>query len=131
MSTVFEQIVRGELPAYKVAETDDYLAFLDIRPLTRGHTLAIPKRPIDYILDLEEELYVGLWLFAREVARAVHAAVPCERIAFAVVGLEVPHVHIHIVPIRTMADLNFQNPRLELSQEEFRSIAEAIQAKLR
>jgi Diadenosine tetraphosphate (Ap4A) hydrolase and other HIT family hydrolases len=88
MSTVFERIVRGELPAYKVAETDDYLAFLDIRPLTRGHTLAIPKRAVDYILDLEEELYVGLWLFAREVARAVQAAVPCERIAFAVVGLE-------------------------------------------
>jgi histidine triad (HIT) family protein len=131
MSTVFERIVTGELPAYKVAETDDYLAFLDIRPLTRGHTLAIPKKAVDYILDLEEELYVGLWLFAREVARAVQAAVPCERIAFAVVGLEVPHAHIHIVPIRTMADLNFQNPRLELSPEEFKAIAEAIQAKLR
>lgn len=131
MSTVFEQIVRGELPAYKVAETDDFLAFLDINPLTRGHTLAIPKKPIDYILDLDEELYVGLWLFAREVARAVEKAVSCERIAFAVVGLEVPHAHIHIVPIRTMADLNFQNPRVRLSPEEFAAIAESIQKHLR
>ncbi len=131
MSTVFESIVRGDLPAYKIAETNDYLAFLDIRPLTKGHTLVIPKKPIDYILDLDEELYVGLWLFAKEVARAIHAVVTCERVAFAVVGLEVPHAHIHLVPIHSIADLNFQNPRVELSPAEFRSIAEAIQAKLR
>lgn len=131
MPSVFSQIVEGKLPAYRIAETQDYLAFLDIRPLTRGHTLVIPKKEIDYILDLDEPLYVGLWLFAREVARAIHAAIPCERVAFAVVGLEVPHAHIHLVPIRSMADLNFQNPRLELSDEEFRSIAAAIQAKLR
>lgn len=131
MPSVFSQIVEGKLPAYRIAETQDYLAFLDIRPLTRGHTLVIPKKEIDYILDLDDPLYVGLWLFAREVARAIHAAIPCERVAFAVVGLEVPHAHIHLVPIRSMADLNFQNPRLALSEEEFRSIAAAIQAKLR
>ncbi|GIV22842.1 MAG: HIT family protein [Bacteroidia bacterium] len=131
MPSVFSQIVEGKLPAYRIAETQDYLAFLDIRPLTRGHTLVIPKKEIDYMLDLDEPLYVGLWLFAREVARAIHGAIPCERVAFAVVGVEVPHAHIHLVPIRSMADLNFQNPRLELSEEEFRSIAAAIQAKLR
>ncbi|MEN3040280.1 MAG: HIT family protein [Bacteroidia bacterium] len=131
MPSVFSQIVEGKLPAYRVAETDDYLAFLDIRPLTRGHTLVIPKREVDYILDLDEHLYVGLWLFAKEVARAIHMAIPCERVAFAVVGLEVPHAHIHLVPIRSVSDLNFQNPRIELSPEEFRSIAEAIRAKLR
>ncbi|MEM2126490.1 MAG: HIT family protein [Candidatus Methanosuratincola sp.] len=131
MPSVFTQIVEGKLPAYKVAETEDYLAFLDIRPLTRGHTLAIPKKEVDYLLDLEESLYAGLWFFAREVARAIHAAIPCERVAFAVVGLEVPHAHIHIVPIRSMSDLNFQNPRVELTPEEFQSTAEAIRAKLR
>lgn len=131
MPSVFSQIVEGKLPAYRVAETEDYLAFLDIRPLTRGHTLVIPKKEVDYIIDLEEPLYVGLWLFAKEVARAIQAAIPCERVAFAVVGLEVPHAHIHLVPIRSMADLNFQNPRVELTPEEFQAIAEAIQAKLR
>ncbi|MCS6894884.1 MAG: HIT family protein [Bacteroidia bacterium] len=131
MPTIFTQIAEGKLPAYRVAETDDYLAFLDIRPLTRGHTLVIPKREVDYLLDLEEPLYVGLWLFAKEVARAIHMAIPCERVAFAVVGLEVPHAHIHLVPIRSISDLNFQNPRIELSPQEFQATAEAIQAKLR
>ncbi|MCS7189683.1 MAG: HIT family protein [Bacteroidia bacterium] len=130
MASIFSQIVEGKLPAYKVAETNDYLAFLDIRPLTRGHTLAIPKKEVDYIIDLDEAGYVGLWLFAREVARAIHAAVPCERVAFAVVGLEVPHAHIHLVPIRSMADLNFQNPRIELTPEEFEATARAIREKL-
>ncbi|MCX7763781.1 MAG: HIT family protein [Bacteroidia bacterium] len=131
MPSVFSQIVEGRIPAYKVAETEDYLAFLDIRPLTRGHTLAIPKKEVDYILDLDEPLYVGLWLFAKEVARAIQAAIPCERVAFAVVGLEVPHAHIHLVPIRSITDLNFQNPRVELTPEEFQATAEAIRAKLR
>ncbi|MCX7606585.1 MAG: HIT family protein [Bacteroidia bacterium] len=131
MPSVFSQIVEGKLPAYRVAETNDYLAFLDIHPLTRGHTLVIPKKEVDYLLDLEEELYVGLWLFAREIARAIHAAIPCERVAFAVVGLEVPHAHIHLVPIQSMADLNFQNPRLQLSSDDFQVIVAAIQAKLR
>ncbi|MCS6790215.1 MAG: HIT family protein [Bacteroidia bacterium] len=131
MPSVFSQIVEGKLPAYRVAETEEYLAFLDINPLTRGHTLAIPKREVDYIIDLEEETYIGLWLFAREVAKAIHAAIPCERVAFAVVGLEVPHAHIHLVPIRSMADLNFQNPRIPLTPEEFQATAAAIQAKLR
>ncbi len=130
MSTVFERIVRNEIPAYKIAETDDFLAFLDINPLTKGHTLAIPKKPVDYILDLEEELYVGLWLFAKEVGRAIQRAIPCERVAFAVVGLEVPHAHIHIVPIRTMADLNFQNPRLQFTPQEFQEIATSIMSNI-
>jgi histidine triad (HIT) family protein len=131
MATVFTQIVEGKLPAYRIAETTDYLAFLDIRPLVRGHTLVIPKKEVDHLLDLEEKLYVGLWLFAREIGRAVQAAIPCERVAFAVVGLEVPHAHIHVVPIRSMADLNFENPRLSLTPEEFQATAAAIQAKLR
>ncbi|MEN2992852.1 MAG: HIT family protein [Bacteroidia bacterium] len=131
MPSVFSRIVAGELPAYKVAETQDFLAFLDIRPLVRGHTLVIPKTEIDYLLDLPEELYMGLWLFAREVARAIHLAIPCARVAFAVVGLEVPHAHIHLVPIQSMADLNFQKPRVELTPEEFQATAAAIQAKLR
>ncbi len=131
MPSIFTQIVEGKLPAYRIAETLDYLAFLDIRPLTRGHTLVIPKKEVDYLLDLDEATYVGLWLFAREIGRAIHAAIPCERVAFAVVGLEVPHAHIHVVPIRSMADLNFSNPRVELTPEEFEAMAAAIQAKLR
>ncbi|RMG27444.1 MAG: HIT family protein [Bacteroidetes bacterium] len=130
MPSVFSRIVAGELPCYKVAETDDFLAFLDIRPLTKGHTLVIPKEEVDYLFDLRDDLYVGLHLFAREVARALKAAIPCKRIGTAVIGLEVPHAHIHLVPINSMGDLNFANPPLNLSKDEMEQIADDIRQYL-
>ncbi|NPA34642.1 MAG: HIT family protein [Chlorobi bacterium] len=126
MASVFTKIVRGELPAYKVAEDDRFLAFLDINPLTKGHTLVIPKEEIDYIFDLPEDLYRDLWLFARRVARAIEQVVECERIGIAVVGLEVPHAHIHLIPINSIADMNFAKPRVKMTDEEFRELAERI-----
>ncbi len=126
MASVFTKIVKGELPAYKVAEDDRFLAFLDINPLAKGHTLVIPKEEIDYIFDLPEELYRDLWLFARKVARAIEQVVECERIGIAVVGLEVPHAHIHLVPINSIADMNFAKPRVKMTDEEFKELAEQI-----
>ncbi|MEL6588933.1 MAG: HIT family protein [Bacteroidota bacterium] len=130
MASIFTKIVRGEIPCYKIAETDDYLAFLDIRPLTKGHTLAIPKAEVDYLFDLPEDQYVGLHLFAREVARAIKAVVPCERIGTAVVGLEVPHAHIHLVPIDKIDDLRFDRPRVQMTPEEMIALAQQIRANL-
>ena len=126
MASVFTKIVKGELPAYKVAEDERFLAFLDINPLSKGHTLVIPKEEIDYIFDLPEELYRDLWLFARKVARAIEKVVECERIGIAVVGLEVPHAHIHLIPINSVADMNFAKPRVKMSEQEFKSLAEQI-----
>ncbi|GAB4402447.1 MAG: HIT family protein [Bacteroidia bacterium] len=126
MASIFTRIVRGELPAHKVAETDDFLAFLSIRPLAKGHTLAIPKVEVDYLFDLPDELYLGLHVFAREVARALAAAVPCKRIGTAVVGLEVPHAHIHLVPLNDIGDLNFANPPLDMTQDELADVAAQI-----
>jgi histidine triad (HIT) family protein len=128
MASIFTRIVRGEIPAYKVAETDDFLAFLDIRPLARGHTLAIPKQEIDYLFDLPDELYLGLHVFAREVARALAQVVPCQRIGTAVLGLEVPHAHIHLVPIQHEGDLNFGNKPLEMTPAEMEALAAQIRA---
>ncbi len=130
MASLFTRIVRGEIPCYKIAETDDFLAFLDVRPLTRGHTLAIPKSEINYLFDLKDELYVGLHLFAREVARAVEKAVPCKRIGTAVIGLEVPHCHIHLVPLQAIDDLNFSRERPTFTPEEMEQTAAAIRAQL-
>lgn len=126
MASVFTKIVKGQLPAYRVAEDDRFLAFLDINPLTKGHTLVIPKEEIDYIFDLPEELYRDLWLFARKVARAIEKVVECERIGIAVVGLEVPHAHIHLIPINSIADMNFAKPRVKMTDEEFKELAERI-----
>lgn len=109
MATLFTRIINGELPAHKVAETKDFLAFLDIRPLAEGHTLCIPKKEVDWLYDLDDETYIGLNLFAKSVARTLHKVFPGKRIATAVVGIEVPHVHIHLVPITAIADLNFAN----------------------
>ncbi len=128
MASVFTKIVKGEIPAYKVAEDDHFLAFLDINPLAKGHTLVIPKEEIDYIFDLPEELYRDLWLFARRVARAIEKVVECERIGIAVVGLEVPHAHIHLIPINSIADMNFAKPRVKMTNEEFKKLAEQINA---
>jgi len=126
MASIFTRIVNGEIPAYKVAETDRYLAFLDINPLHRGHTLVIPKREVDYLFDLEDEELQGLMVFAKKVAKAIQKEVPCKRIGVAVIGLEVPHAHVHLVPLQGIYDIDFSKPKLKLSQEEFTSIAAAI-----
>lgn len=128
MPTIFTRIINGEIPAYKVAEDDRYLAFLDISPLAPGHTLVIPKQEVDYVFDIEGETYAGLWDFARRVSHAVRAAVPCKRIGVAVIGLEVPHAHIHLIPMNRVSDMNFANPKLSLPSEEMQCLAEAIRA---
>ena len=130
MSTIFSKICSGEIPCYKVAETNDFLAFLDVRPLTAGHTLVIPKKEIDYIFDIDDEQFVGLHLFAKIVAKALKTAVPCKRIGGAVIGLEVPHAHIHLVPMNAIGDLNFEMDRAQFSPEQFEQIAADIRAAL-
>lgn len=128
MPSVFSLIAAGEIPCYKVAEDDKHLAFLDINPVAPGHTLVIPKRESDYLFALDDDEYVGLELFARRVARAIDAAMPCKRVAEAVIGLEVPHVHIHLVPITTEADLDFKH-KVSLEADEMAAIAKAIAEK--
>ena len=130
MASIFTKIVSGEIPAYKVAETVQYLAFLDVNPLVKGHVLVIPKQEVDYIFDLDSELYVGLMLFAQIVARGLEKAMPCERIGMTVIGLEVPHTHIHLMPINAIDDMNFSRPKLKLSEEEMEAIAAKIRAEL-
>jgi histidine triad (HIT) family protein len=129
MASIFSRIVSGEIPAYKIAETDEYLAFLDVFPTVKGHTLVIPKKEIDYLFDLDEELYLGLMKFARQIAPAIEKAVPCQRIGVAVMGLEVPHAHVHLIPMNSMADMNFNN-KLKVSPEEFSEIAARIRSFL-
>lgn len=126
MASVFTKIVNGEIPSYKVAEDDNYYAFLDINPLAQGHTLVIPKHEVDYIFDLPEREYAGLWNFASRVAKALGTAVPCKRVGIAVLGMEVPHAHIHLVPLQHESDLDFRKEKLKLSPDEFREIAEKI-----
>lgn len=130
MPSIFSKIVSGEIPCYKVAENENYIAFLDIFPLKKGHTLVIPKKEVDYIFDLDDKTYAGLMDFSRTVAKAIRTAVPCERIAMSVIGLEVPHAHVHLIPISTMNDCNFANEKLKLSKEEFEEIARRIAAAL-
>jgi len=130
MASIFTKIVNGEIPCYKVAEDEDYLAFLDIFPLKRGHVLVIPKVEVDYIFDLDAETYAGLWHFAHNVARSLKAAIPCKRIGIAVLGMEVPHAHIHLVPLHHEGDLNFANPKLKFTTEEFIETAAKIQAAI-
>lgn len=130
MATIFTRIAKGEIPSYKVAENDSFYAFLDISPLAKGHTLVIPKNvEDDYIFHLDEETYAGLWAFARKVAEAIKAAVPCLRVGVAVLGLEVPHTHIHLVPLQTEGDLDFRKEHLKPSPEEQASIAASILAE--
>ncbi len=130
MASIFSKIVAGEIPCYKVAETDKYLAFLDVFPMQKGHTLVIPKIEVDYLFDLDEETYNGLWMFARTVANAVDSAMDCERVGVSVLGMEVPHAHIHLVPLKTEGDLSFSLPKLKFSREEFNEIATSIASKL-
>ncbi|MFN3382464.1 MAG: HIT family protein [Runella zeae] len=129
MPSIFTRIVNGEIPCHKIAETDEFLAFLDVFPCAPGHTLVITKKEVDYIFDLEDDLYEGLMKFSKQVAAAVEKAIHCKRIGVAVVGLEVPHVHVHLIPLNSMADMNFNN-KLKMSQEELAEIAAQIRAKL-
>jgi histidine triad (HIT) family protein len=129
MSSIFTKIVNGEIPAYKIAEDDRYLAFLDVNPNAKGHTLCIPKQEINKIFDMEEDHYLGLMQFARKVAKAVEKAVPCKRIGVAVVGLEVPHVHVHLIPLHDMDDMRFQR-KVTLTKDEFETLVQQIQEQL-
>jgi HIT family protein len=126
MSSIFTKIVNGEIPCYKVAEDEHHLAFLDVMPIAKGHTLVIPKKEVDLIFDLDEEEYKNLWAFAQKVAKMLKAAVPCVRVGVAVVGLEVPHAHIHLVPMNQIKDLNFMNERLKFTPEEYQEIQQEI-----
>jgi histidine triad (HIT) family protein len=123
MPSIFSKIVAGEIPCYKVAENDHFMAFLDVFPLKKGHTLVIPKKETDYIFDLDNETYLGLMEFSRMVALAIKKAIPCNRIAVNVFGLEVPHAHVHLIPMNTMNDVSFSNDKLKLSKDEFEEIA--------
>ena len=130
MATIFTRFAAGEIPSYKVAESEDFYAFLDINPLVKGHTLVIPRKvEDDYLFHLDEATYEGLWAFARKVALAIRAAVPCQRVGVAVLGMEVPHTHIHLIPMQSEADMDFRKERPKLSPEEFASIAAAIRAE--
>lgn len=129
MSSIFSKIIKGEIPAYKVAETNDYLAFLDIRPLAEGHTLCVPKREVDLIWDLDDETFIGLQIFAKSVARALDKVYPTKRIATAVIGLEVPHAHIHLIPISAVSDMNFANAK-EMDKAKLEEVAQKIRLAL-
>lgn len=131
MATIFTRIINGEIPCYRVAENDRYFAFLDINPLKAGHTLVVPKKETDYLFDLSDDDLSGMMVFSKKVAEAIRRAFPCNRIGVAVLGLEVPHAHIHLVPMDSMEDVNFRNPKLKFSQEEFRQIAEKISKEVR
>lgn len=128
METIFTKIVKGEIPAYKIAENEKFLAFLDINPLTEGHTLVIPKTATDYLFDLAENDFLELQQFAYKVAKSLKPAMHCERVGVCVIGFEVPHCHIHLIPINKMEDMNFANPKLKLKPEEFTAVAEKIRA---
>lgn len=131
MASIFSKIIAGEIPCYKIAENKTCFAFLDINPLAKGHCLVIPKREVDYIFDLEDSELIDLQLFAKRIAKAMQQTLPCKRIGQAVIGLEVPHAHIHLIPIQKEADMLFSNPKLNLSTKEFTNIAQSISKKIR
>ena len=130
MASIFTRIINGEIPCYKIAEDERYFAFLDINPLREGHTLVVPKKETDYIFDLDEETLAGMMVFSKKIAAALQAAIPCVRIGVAILGLEVPHAHIHLVPMNSMEDVNFRNPKLKFTPEQFKTTAEKISAQL-
>ena len=131
MPSIFTRIVNGEIPCHKIAETEDYLAFLDVRPQAKGHTLCITKQEIDYIFDVEDELYTGLWLFAKKVAHAVKKSVPCKRVAVVVIGDEVRHTHVHLIPFNSLEDVRFQgSAKVNMSADELRDLAASIAAAM-
>lgn len=129
MESIFTKIINGEIPCYKIAENDDFFAFLDINPNSKGHTLCIPKKEVDKIMDLDETTYMGLMAFSRRVGKAIEAAIDCKRVGMTVIGLEVPHVHVHLIPLNSMRDATFKN-KVSLSQKEFEGIAAAIRSKI-
>ena len=131
MASIFTKIVNGEIPCYKIAETKDFLAFFDINPLAKGHTLVITKQEIDYIFDVEDNLYKELMLFAKRVGLAIEKVVPCKRMGLTVIGIEVPHTHVHLIPINNVGDMNFANPKVKLSDEEFAQLAKKISAEFK
>jgi histidine triad (HIT) family protein len=131
MATIFSKIIMGEIPSYKIAENEDYFAFLDINPLKEGHTLVVPKKETDYIFDLEDSDLGGMMIFSKKVAEAIKSVVQCNRIAVVILGLEVPHAHIHLIPMDTMEDVNFKNKKLKFSPEEFKAIADKISRKIK
>ena len=128
MATIFSRIIAGEIPCYKVAENEKFFAFLDINPLVKGHTLVVPKQEVDYIFDLSDEDLAAMHVFAQKIARAIEKAFPCKKVGEAVIGLEVPHAHIHLIPIQKESDMLFSNPKLKLADDEFVSIAKAIRS---
>jgi histidine triad (HIT) family protein len=130
VESIFTKIINGDIPSYKIAEDDKYFAFLDINPNTKGHTLCIPKKEVDKIMDMDEALYLGLMAFSRRVGKAIEAAIDCKRVGITVIGLEVPHVHVHLIPLNKMADATFMN-KIELSPEEFEDIALKIRSKMK
>ena len=129
MASVFTRIISGEIPSYKIAEDDRFYAFLDISPLAKGHTLVVPKQETDYIFDIDDAQHKDLWDFAKRVAKAVKSAVPCKRIGIAVIGLEVPHAHIHLIPMNKVGDMNFASPKLSFPSEEMEEIAQKIRSQ--
>ena len=128
--TIFSRIIAGEIPCYKIAEDERYFAFLDINPLSKGHTLVVPKLEVDYIFNLDDKMLADMILFAKKIAKSIEKSVPCLRIGVAVIGLEVPHAHIHLIPISKESDMNFKNPKLKLSPEEMNEIAAAIRKNI-
>lgn len=129
MASIFTKIINGEIPSYKIAEDDKFYAFLDIAPLAKGHTLVVPKQEIDYIFDIEDELLAQMHIFSKKVAKAIQAAIPCEKVGMAVIGLDVRHAHIHLVPLQEVGDLNFAKEKLKLSSEEMKQASELIASK--
>jgi len=130
MDSIFTKIINKEIPSYIIAEDENFIAFLDVFPLAQGHTLVVPKKQIDYIFDLEDIDFTGLHLFSKKIAKAIEKAIPCKRIGTAVIGLEVPHTHIHLIPINAVSDIDFSRPKLKLSEEEFLKISEKIKSQL-
>ena len=130
MSSVFSKIVSGDIPAYKVAEDEHHLAFLDIFPLAKGHVLVVPKKEIDYLFDITSDEYLELWKFAQKVAKGMDKVITCERIGVAVIGLEVPHAHIHLVPLNNVSDINFERPKLKFPEAEMKSVADLIKSAI-
>lgn len=129
MPSIFTKILSGEIPSYKIAEDEYFFAFLDINPNSKGHTLCVPKKEADKILDLDNETYMGLMAFSRKIGLAIEAAIPCQRVGMAVIGLEVPHVHVHLIPLQNMSDATFQS-KVSLTKEEFEKVAESIRSKI-
>ena len=130
MATIFSKIIKGEIPCYKIAENDNFFAFLDIRPMAKGHVLVIPKHETDYLFDLDDDVLSEMIMYSKKIAKAIQRAVPCKRIGLMVIGMEVPHAHIHLIPINAERDMNLSNPRLKLSEDEFQQITKDIISEL-